>query len=216
MSTTQRDKNGKRIITDILTDGYLRQIIEKTYKILIPSEIRQLCFDFWFLNFCDGWDDKLSNHETVTIEGQMVKGLEDSSVRNVFGCHTISAGQYIWRLNWKKVNGAIGIGIIHDYKVEYSLNDIHFATNGFGICLDLKTGYSYNDTSSCYTVFAKPVAYGIENVGIEVRIDLDERCIYFSINGDEEKKAPYTLKQGKSFRLILAFGTDGAAEVELL
>ena len=53
------DCNGKRIKTDILTAGYLREEIENKYKISIPSEIKRLCFDYWFINICDEWDKTL-------------------------------------------------------------------------------------------------------------------------------------------------------------
>ena len=53
MAVCQVDNNGKKIKTDILTAGYLRQHIENQYRLSIPSVIKLLCFMYWFLNAYD-------------------------------------------------------------------------------------------------------------------------------------------------------------------
>ena len=215
MSTFQNDDTGNRIITDILTDGYLRQVIEEGLKISVPSEIKQLCFDFWFLKFCDIWDDQLCKHKTVTIQGETVKCEKNDLIRNVFGCHTVSTGQYEWKLNWKKVDGTVGIGVIQDNTVSDSLTTVDYTKNGFGICLNAKNGQVHDDTGLYTRHQIKRFIDGTENVGMNMKIDLNERSVYFSFNEDEYKLIPCKLKPDKSFRLVLTFGANGPAEVEL-
>ena len=78
----------------------MRQEVERVYTILIPSEIKQLCFDFWFLNVCDEWDIESCKHDNIKFDGQIVSNTNtESDTQNVFGCHSVSFGQYIWKLN---------------------------------------------------------------------------------------------------------------------
>ena len=104
MANITVDKDGNRIKTDILTSGYLRQEIERVYKVVIPSEIKQLCFGFWFLNVCDEWAAKICKHDRIKFDGQIVRNTETNlDTQSVFGTHSVSSGQYIWRLHLKRV-----------------------------------------------------------------------------------------------------------------
>ena len=40
------DSNGKRITTDILVCGYIADVCKK-YQLLIPDEIKRICFAYW-------------------------------------------------------------------------------------------------------------------------------------------------------------------------
>ena len=42
------NKYGNPIDTDILIQGYIRQVIEMIYAMLIPDDIKRLCFDYWY------------------------------------------------------------------------------------------------------------------------------------------------------------------------
>ena len=78
MSTFQVNSKGNRIKTDILIAGYLRQDIEDSLKMLIPSEIKALCFVYWFIKICDEWDESytdIRDEQYVEFSGQIVKKL---------------------------------------------------------------------------------------------------------------------------------------------
>ena len=48
----QFNEDNNRIETDILTTGYIRQIVEMIHKLSIPMDIKDLCFNFWYLAKC--------------------------------------------------------------------------------------------------------------------------------------------------------------------
>ena len=206
MSTFTVDKNGNRIKTDILIYGYLRQEIEKLYKILIPSEIKQLCFEYWFINICDEWDIKLCKHKSIEFNGQTVRCIDPVSPRNIYGCHCVSSGEFVWKLNLKKVGiKGIIIGIVEHDQCEKYLDDGYYVAGGYGACWYSKNGILY-DSSRKFKKFANDFKdVMIENVYVEIKIDMNETSLYFAIDGDEFKKAPYALKKDASYRLAVSF-----------
>ena len=216
MSAVQVNQKGDRIVTDILICGYVTQEIEDKYKLSIPSEIKRVCFHFWFINVCDQWDiESCKKHASVTFAGQIVKSSKVELVRNVFGCHTVSSGQFEWRLNWKKLNGSVAIGIIDNDKAINTSTGVGFTRYGNGAVLDIPNGRLYGVEYS-WRKFGEKLDQNVENVDIKVKIDLDERSLYFAINEDEYKKTIYELKKDTSFRLALTFARNSIAEVELL
>ena len=54
-------------------------------------------------------------------------------IRSIYGCHSVSSGQFEWRLNLKKI-GPFGIcvGIIHDEKVRDYLDNYNYDLHGDG------------------------------------------------------------------------------------
>lgn len=50
------DKDGCRIMTDILVTGYIRNHMNE-YNVDIPGEIIGLCCMFWFIAISDEWDN---------------------------------------------------------------------------------------------------------------------------------------------------------------
>ena len=223
MSKITVDKQGNRIMTDILTFGYLRQEIEKIHKILIPSEIKQLCFDYWFLNICDQWDTKSSEHDDIELDGQVIKSqcTWNDNWWNVFGCHSVSSGHFVWRLLFRFKDGtaACHIGIINVDKAEENPKYAGYPVHGHGVCWNILKGdfydedYFKNGISSIKKI--KDLESQIKNIYIEMKIDLEERSLYYAIN-DEEIKAPYQLKENTSFRLIVTMPDDKAVDVELM
>ena len=118
MSSLQVDHNGNRIKTDILTSGYLRGEIETRYEILIPSEIKQLCFDFWLINICDEWDKTMYNDTRVEMDGQTVKMICNKEINFPFHlAETISCTK----------NGCFGIDgpFVHYFILSVSYSILH-------------------------------------------------------------------------------------------
>ena len=70
------DSHGKRIKTDILVCGYVRDMMNE-YKLEIPDEIIGLCFLFWFIKVCDQWDESLCDTELTDIDGSCCKLILD-------------------------------------------------------------------------------------------------------------------------------------------
>ena len=143
MASITVDQCGIRIKTDVLTSGYLRQEIERIYKILIPSEIKQLCFDYWFINICDEWDVELCKHERVEIDAQTVKTANKTTQhdnRNVFGCCKVSSGQFVWKLLLRKVIGFISIGVICEHLADQNPVYANYALDGQGVCVECHGG----------------------------------------------------------------------------
>ena len=222
MSTVAVDKNGKLIKSDILTSGYIRQEIENVYEISIPTAIAKLCFDYWFINICDQWDIELCKHQNLQFNEQIVKYIDGPSFRNIYGCHSVSSGQFEWRLNLKKIGDkGIYVGIIHDDKLNDYLESGHYVGDGYGAAWHSKSGCLF-DSSVRFPKLSDEFKGIIENVYMKIKIDLDERSVYYSIDGDEYKKAPYTLDKNKSVRLVVTFNKrrrrkyDKDDEVELL
>ena len=218
MSTVTVDKDGNRIMTDVLSTGYLREEIEKKHKILIPSEIKQLCFHFWFLNVCDQWDIKLSKHPSIEFDGKQIAKSIKNVTRFIFGCHCVSSGQFEWKLNLKKIGvQGICIGIIREDKINDYFNGGSYVI-GCGALWYSKTGCLFDDN------FTFPeVTYGfdgvIKNVCLKMKIDIDEKNLSFSIDEDEYKTISYSLvdDKNKSVRLVVYFNANkDVEEIELL
>ena len=221
MATVACDKDGNRIMTDILTLGYLRQEIETTHKILIPSEIKQLCFDYWFINICDQWDvesSKKKNEEFIEFDGQIAKRVKKKGHRLclVYGLQSISSGEFEWRLNLKTVSQKeIAIGVIYD---KDSILDewTHggFATKGYGMYW--YSGGCIMDDSTESPAFGPVFQNQVENFYVSMKINLDELSVYYAFDREEFKKAPCTLSKDEAYRLVIIFGNNDLDEVELM
>ena len=90
------DANGnqRKIKTDILVAGYVRDIVEEFTTRNIPDEIIQLCFMFWFVTVCDEWDKSMTypTHEIMEIDGDVFRwkdgyerGKDDVYLCTAFG-----------------------------------------------------------------------------------------------------------------------------------
>ena len=98
LSTLAVDSDGARIMTDILSGGYIRQNIEQIYKLSIPSPIRRLCFMYWFIKGLDEWDVEMCKDDNVLFNGQIVKVR--NCTRSIYGRNSVSSGQYEWKFFW--------------------------------------------------------------------------------------------------------------------
>ena len=115
LSSLDVDAKGARIMTDILTGGYLRQRIEQIYTLPIPSQIQTLCFMYWFIKGLDEWDVEMCKDDNVKFNGQIVKVR--NCTRSIYGRNSVSSGQYEWKLR-----------LINDKSISYSFNDGEYKT----------------------------------------------------------------------------------------
>ena len=219
MTALQVDSNGNRIKTDILTAGYVRQEVENKHKVVIPKEIKGLCFEFWFIDYCDEWDANY-NEDNVEFKGQIAK-LIKNSVTTIYGSNVNvnQQNEYEWKLALKmedtnKYRVETYIGIIED-ETEY-LTD-NFKTfnydlddQGCWLCTD---GYFSNKGKEKRII--EPIDPSKQDkVEIGIKIDLNTKQIYYSIDENDYILAPYTLKHNK-YRLAVTL-TSIDVQVELL
>ena len=117
------DSEGKRIKTDILVSGYIRECGTKC-TLLIPLEINQICFEFWLIKVCDEWDKQFSSTD-AEIKGYDVVS-KNNKLKSIYGC--LSVGNetiQTWQIKWKSAfsySHFFCIGIIKD-KVDILIKD---------------------------------------------------------------------------------------------
>lgn len=217
MSTLAVDQNGDRITNDILTSGYLRQEIEDSYKISIPTEIKQVCFDFWFIKICDEWDIEICEHKGIQFSGPIVQ-LNLSSGRALYGRHSVSSGQYEWRLRVRSESTAgFAIGIIQDDKLEnYVASITSLYGEGMGAFWATFNGMFYQTSGSLKLTQPYTDEIGnLMNLCVTMRFNVDDKTITYSVN-DEDNDGVVDIssifKNEKSYRLYV-YCLDGSIEL---
>ena len=218
MSHLPVDCNGNRVKTDVLTDGYIRGEIENKLKLSIPSEIKHLCFVFWFINICDEWDHTLYTKKSIIIDEQTVTTIQRGYC-SIMGCHRVSSGRYEWKLKHFSKIGAC-VGIIKDLdipkeRISRTLNEVRYDTDEYGAFWEPKIAEFFAKRT---TDFMSEFRDKIKNndVIIGVKIDFDSEGLYFSVDGSEYSKAPYTLEKDQSYRLVVSFWREKGAQIQLL
>ena len=218
MSTLAVDHNGNQIKTDILTGGYLRQVIEDKFHIKIPSEIKHLCFVFWLINICDEWDHTLYTTEKMKIDGQIVTSTA-KGFSSIVGRHRVSSGQFEWKLRHFGVIG-VCIGVIEDLpakEISYSLNKLNYDHDGYGAFWEVENADFYSQSGSPRFMEKYSDKIKDKHVIIGMKIDFDSLGLYYSVDDSEYIQAPYTLKEGQSYRLVVSFWKQvTGVKVELL
>ena len=213
MSSVVVDKDGKRIDANILTAGYIRQQIEIVNKLLIPEDIKNLCFIYWYIASCDTWNTQFSNsHFEIHSQNLKIKALNEHST--AYGNHAVSSGVFSWKLRFNKQTDWFCVGIIED---NDELLKKHVSDNDYDL-----TDYG------CFFFYSGVFFYrgGIKGYGekftnkddeITVILDMDEKRVALEINGksygfagDEHDKM-----EKDSYRLVVT-AYDQGADVELL
>ena len=212
MPTFQVDSAGNRIKTDILSTGYIRQQIENVFKLLIPSEIKYLCFQFWFINVCDEWDKKFSNN-AYQIDGQCVTtniSISEEYQASAFGSHIVESGIYSWIIKLNTDIDWICIGVIqNDEKIlkEY-VNSADYEYYG---------GSLYSGGSTYFEESEKGYgcAFGDKDDIIEMTLDMNKHTISYKINGKDYGIAYDKMRHDK-YRLVINCNGDSDGVIELL
>ena len=64
--------------------------------------------------------------------------------------------------------------------------------------------------------FTKSTRDVIENMRVGVKMDLNERSVYYGIDGGEYKKAPHILEEKQSYRLAVSLLMSDIDEMQFL
>ena len=215
MATLQVDADGNRIETDILISGYLRQDIENQLEMMIPPEIKGLCFQYWFIKVCDECKDD------AEFAGQTVKRMVKNQHLTIYGRHSVQKGLFEWRLMVKSVNSGICIGIIED-KDEYlkkHIKNYNYDLYGYG-CWWYPDGTVSEESYREYKVFTKTFQDKLtgkrtmQDVIVGIKINMEKKKISYSIDGDEYIDAPITLTRDKYRLAVSLFSVND--QIELL
>ena len=197
MATFAVDGEGKRIKTDILVSGGIRDIA-KEYKLLIPHDINGICFDYWLIKECDHWD-KSRLAVNAVIDGQIVK-LSSIGARqaSTFGCISIDKGSYEWKIKFISSVQWCCIGIIEDtpeiLKQYQNDNDYHYSNGGFILNVN---GQFYGDVSRAYSA-----AFDEKGTVIAIKLNMDDHTLSYMINDKDLGIAMKDIPQ-KAYRFVL-------------
>ena len=71
----QFDKYDRRIDTNILISGYIRQQIEIIHNISIPTDTKDLCFNFWYLTECPNDLILYTEFDEMNLKPNLVEGI---------------------------------------------------------------------------------------------------------------------------------------------
>ena len=205
----------------LLTFGYVNDM-EKNYELsnTIPSEINEIIFSY---NKCsDTWDEKYLDEKVIELTGNKIKSVKGYPCRaSIYGKVSLSTGSYTWKLRIVKrpIDGERQqpfIGIIKDdpaildkFKSAYEWYENN---NGYIYCCGDGT-VGYNST------FDREKSPTCKNDGdlLYVTLNLEERKIYLSINGDDAfvPESFTNIRQGK-YRLVVTIYEAKDTTIELL
>ena len=151
----------------------------------------------------------------MEYDGQILKCIPQPKWRASYGRHVVSAGIFEWRLNLTHASSSgVHVGVIHADVCANHVDDPSFVSDGNGVMWGSETGCLLTNNWD-FPKVTKSIEGEINDMPLSIKIDIDERCLYYSIDNEEYQKAPYELKQGKSFRLAVAFPRgDGKGEQE--
>ena len=212
MSRLAVDAEGKRIKTDILVSSYIRENGKKC-ELLIPDDINKICFEFWLIKICDEWDKKYI-YSGVTIDGDIAKYSNDSTIASVYGCHSIDKGSYSWEMVLRRPShpGWFCVGLIEDTPdiLQNYTGSCTYYIDGHG-CHLFHNGCFYDPTKKQVT----ESFVGHEETKIVMVVNMNEHKLWFNINDTEDEIATDQLDTNKSYRMVINFNELGN-EVELL
>ena len=177
MTTFAVDSKGKRIKTDILVSGWIRNIAKQN-KLLIPQDINGICFEYWLLKECDHWDkSRLAINTEIDEQIVKLRCIGDKQA-STFGCHSIDKGSYEWKIKFISDVQWCCIGIIEDtqeiLKTYQNDNDYHYRNGGFILSVN---GHFYGNTNRAYCApFSK------QGTIITIKLNMDERTLSYMVN----------------------------------
>ena len=109
----QMNAEGKKIESNILSAGYIRNIEDES-ELSLPIEIKALCFKFWFIKECDEWDETITNDKYEINEQslKLARGTSNNVDYYAFGVNCIEWGIFTWKIRFKSPVNGCGIGVI--------------------------------------------------------------------------------------------------------
>ena len=212
--------NGKRIKTDILVVGWVREF-SISNKLIIPKDITNTCFVFWLLKVCDEWDKYYStahyrfSNDSVSLQ---VKDDEDGHLDytpSMYGSHSIGSGSYQWTITIKRNVDWICVGIIEDkHKILQKFlteNDYDYENGGFVM---LPTGVIYYRGGITFDFCDELKGSWDESLIVIMTLNMDDHTLSYKINDKDYGIAMEDIPQ-KSYRFVINMNHDGD-EVEFL
>ena len=199
------DCNGKRIKTDILVSGYFRNS-GKRYKVLIPEDIKGICFMYWLLNPCDKWDRKFSS-KRIKIEEEIGR-CKKAGTASIYGSLSIDRGSYSWRIRYKTKIQWICIGVIRDNpEILKQFQRSNRYIDSYHGCYLSQAGYFYDAYTRLYNYgdnkgrkYCKE--YRDKDTIITMTLNMDEQTLRYKINDREYGIATDQLEKDK-YRMVV-------------
>ena len=201
MSTFTVDADGKRINTDILISGYIRNISNR-FKLLIPIDIIQICFQYWLITICDEWDKKLSS-DKVAGDGQIVTAGTSASYASIYGCLGIDKGSYTWQVKLKSEVRWFCMGIIEDddnILTKYRDGCGYVLNNG---CCLHDDGKFYLGSQTSGKSYIDGFPRSAETI-IAMTLNMDDHTLSYKINAKDYGIVTNKLDKSK-YRLVISF-----------
>ena len=202
--------DGKRIKTDILVAGYVRNI-GKSCRLLIPDDINKICFKFWLITVCDEWDKKLSSNR-VEIDGQIIKSNEDYSFASIYGCLGVSKGSYEWQIKLLSDISWFCIGIIEDNE-EIMTKYVHGCewVVDNGCCINEMGHFYFGATTPKIDKYMD----SLKKAGavVTMTLDMNKHTLSYKVNDKDYGIATDKLNKSK-YRLAILFN-GGKHVIEL-
>ena len=219
------DAGGKRIKTNILVSGYVREGGEE-YKLLIPADVNCICFAFWLIKVCDEWDEELSGNN-IKFDGQIAKCLRKRYTA-IYGCHSIDKGSHSWRIKFKSDIYRVYIGVLEDDKnilTQFRNIKSIWDVTAHGCFLGNSGDFYHNDYNTEYILNSQywldEHEFTSKETIIEMTLNMDEHSIRFKIaDGDyieygciDYGIATDELKEGVYRLAVYLYDKDRAVEL---
>ena len=204
------DSEGKRIKTDILVCGFIREGGTQC-ELLIPDDINTICFLFWFIKVCDEWDKKYLA-DGVEINGQMMKAPDTFEWTSVYGRHSIDKGSYTWEVTIKASCQWFSFGLIEDKPdiLEEFIESINYV-DAHG-CVLHDNGKFYRGSTSPLKDYS--AAFEDADAKITMTLDMDNHTLRYIVNGKDYGVVTDKLDK-KKYRMVVTVWNDKDG-VELL
>ena len=208
---------GKRIKTDILVSGWIRNI-KRRNKVSMPRDIIELCFKFWFIDICDEWDKKYIDESDVTLQGQCITmkdtwNPESGAQRSFYGCYSVEEGVYEWIIRFNTEMSWICIGIIEDDQEllkKHAKEGNRYKDTGRGWFLREDGVFCCNQAE--YNTLCE--SFQAKGSIVSTRVDMNAHELSYKINEQDWKIATKQLKQVK-YRFVVTM-VDKGTQIELL
>lgn len=206
MATFSTDRDGQRIVTDILVAGYIRNI-SKQYNLAIPHDINGICFEFWIIRVSDEWDQSLIGKH-IKIDGQLVQLSKDRKFGSCFGCYSISKGTHSWTVKFGTDIDWVVIGIIEDdpTTLAYVANHNPFDMTDCGHWI-LNLNEYFGDRPGYHPEVRK------SGSTVTVTVDMDNHSLSYKVNDTECGVATNELNKEKYRFMITFFYSDDVIEL---
>ena len=209
MATFSVAADGKRIKTDVLVAGYIRNLSKK-YEFLIPGDINGICFKYWLITVCDEWDKELSS-DRAEINNQTITS-KVTEFASMYGCLGIDKGSYEWQIKLKSYVTWFAMGIIEDDEeilTKYK-DDYKWIMNN-GCCINEGGHFYRGDSTPLRQGYTKP--FKKSGTVITMTLNMDQHELSFKVNDKEYGVVTDKLDKEKYRLAVILYSSDLIAEL---